>query len=114
MMSATTFGLNVASSLLAGLALVVSGLTFRRAAQVRRRARELEWIEEELGRALEQLGSRDAADVLAGLHKLTAIKDDGAAVLALPKLLELRGSPDSQVAKQASIAARRVGARLSG
>lgn len=73
-----------------------------RARSARRRRREVEWLRAQVSRALNQLASESADEVLAGLQTIAFVNDSVARTVARPMVEQLTHSKDERIAQQAN------------
>lgn len=73
---------------------------------------KLQWVEDELERALRQLQSGDEEKILVALQMLTALNEPTARLRALPYIAELIQNPSRRVARQAVVTKERIMASL--
>jgi hypothetical protein len=94
--------------LISGFLIVGSGWFMMAAFSTYRKALEnhekIEWVLEQLRRALKQIESDDEDEILAGLQVLTALKHTGIRFKALPRLSELAQSRNPNISQYATIA----------
>ena|ERR1700676_137044 len=82
-----------------GIALVVVLIGQWRA--VRKVSREMEYLEEQLARALRQIESRDEVEILTGFQTLTKLNDRRTRLRALERIRKLKQHENAFVARQA-------------
>jgi len=101
--------LSVLALLVAALLIVMTAVRLR-SAMIKHE--KLQWVEDELERAIAQLQSGDEEKILVALQMLAALNDVEARLRALPYISALRGSSIVRVARQAGVTEQRVIAGL--
>lgn len=92
--------------LVASIALVVGAAVLlvalvARFQRVRRLRSQIGWLRHQIARAVDQLGSTDTDEILAGLQTLAMLNDPVVRAAAREQVMRLTNSDDDDVARQA-------------
>lgn len=100
-------------SLLAVLVLYFMVGVIRRRQSAREKAEKLMFLRAQISRALAQIRTGGEDEVLAGLQTIMVLNDPQALLQGMPIIDELRGSPNSRIAKAATLAFEQLKSRLA-
>lgn len=88
---------------LVGLGIGLLGVLIRRRRGALKSSRDIQYLEQQLDRALEQINSSDEDDILAGCQTLTIFNDTRSRIKALKRVRALMGNQNALVARQAGM-----------
>lgn len=103
----------VTTVLLLCLGAYIAYATYRVRQDVRRKQEALNWVYEQLDRALRMIESKDPDEICVGLQVLSSLNDPVVRTKALGRLAELTHHENRYVAEQANVTLARVSSQAA-